>query len=71
MGSLHIQNVPDELMERLQRLAEAANISIDVVVIRGLDAVTRRADNAALLATLSDLDIPPATIVDDIQADRR
>jgi plasmid stability protein len=71
MRTLHIRNVPDEVMERLERLARAANTSVTAVAIRELDAATRRVDNAALVATLPDLNIPAATIVEHLQADRR
>lgn len=41
------------------------------VAIRELDAATRRVDNAALIATLPDLDIPTETIVEQLKSDRR
>lgn len=71
MRTLHIRNVPDEVMDRLERLARAANTSVTAVAIRELDAATRRVDNAALVATLPDLKIPAETIVKHVQADRR
>lgn len=71
MRTLHIRNVPDEVMDRLERLAHATNSSVTAVAIRELDASTRRVDNAALLATLPDLDIPVTNIVADVDADRR
>ncbi|MFA5712312.1 antitoxin [Mycolicibacterium sp.] len=71
MRALHLRNVPDDVMDRLERMARAANTSVTAVAIRELDAATRRVDNAALLATLPDLGIPPADIVEYIEADRR
>ncbi len=59
MRTLHLRNVPDDVMERLERMARAASTSVTAVAIRELDAATRRVDNAALLATLPDLDIRP------------
>ncbi len=71
MRTLHIRNVPDDVMDRLERLARAANTSVTAVAIRELDTATRRVDNAALVATLPDLNVPAATIVEHVQADRR
>jgi plasmid stability protein len=71
MRTLHIRNVPDEVMNRLEILARAANTSVTAVAIRELDAATRRVDNAALIASLPDLHIPTAAIVEYVQADRR
>jgi hypothetical protein len=71
MRTLHIRNVPDDVMDRLERLARAGNMSVTAVAIRELDAATRRVDNAALVATLPDLKIPVDDIVGHIQADRR
>ena len=71
MRTLHLRNVPDEVMDRLERMARAASTSVTAVAIRELDAATRRVDNAALLATLPDLDIPTETIVEQLQSDRR
>lgn len=71
MGSLYIRNVPDEVLDRLHRLAQAAKMSVNAVAIRELDASTRRVDNAALLAPLQDLPISTEAIVGDVQTDRR
>ena len=69
--TLHLRNVPDEVMDRLERMARAASTSVTAVAIRELDAATRRVDNAALIATLPDLDIPTETIVEQLKSDRR
>lgn len=69
--TLHLRNVPDEVMNRLERMARAASTSVTAVAIRELDAATRRVDNAALVATLPDLDIPAATIVEQLESERR
>jgi hypothetical protein len=47
MRTLHLRNVPDDVMNRLERLARAASTSVTAVAIRELDAATRRVDNAA------------------------
>src|SRR6476469_8330012 len=69
--TLHLRNVPDEVMDRLERMARAASTSVTAVAIRELDAATRRVDNAALIATLPDLGIPPHTIVEQLEYERR
>ncbi|GCB01043.1 antitoxin [Mycolicibacterium sp. NCC-Tsukiji] len=71
MRSLQIRNVPDDLMERLEQLARASNTSVEAVAIGELDLATRRVDNAALLATLSDLSNPTEAIVEHVRASRR
>jgi len=71
MRTLHLHNVPDDVMNRLERLALAASTSVTAVAIRELDTATRRVDNAALIATLPDLNIAADAIVDHTDADRR
>jgi hypothetical protein len=71
MRTLHLRNVPDDVMDRLERLARAAGTSVTAAAIRELDAATRRVDNAALLASLPDLKIPVEAIVKQIDAHRR
>lgn len=71
MRTLHLRNVPDEVMERLEKMARAASTSVTAAAIRELDASTRRVDNAALIATLPDLDIPAESIVKHREPDRR
>jgi hypothetical protein len=69
--TLHLRNVPEDVMNRLERMARAAHTSVTAVAIRELDAATRRVDNAALIATLPDLDIPTDSIVEQLEAERR
>jgi hypothetical protein len=71
MRTLYIRNVPDEVMDRLERLAKAANMSVTAVAIRELDAVTRRADNGQLIGELPDLGVSPDTITDHLHTERR
>jgi hypothetical protein len=71
MRTLHLRNVPDEVMDRLERLARAASTSVTAVAIRELDAATRRVDNPSLVATLPDLAISTEAIVGSVDADRR
>lgn len=69
--TLHLRNVPDDIVDRLERMARAASTSVTAVAIRELDAATRRVDNAALIATLPDLDIAAETIVEQLDSERR
>ncbi len=69
--TLYLRNVPNDVMDRLERMARAASTSVTAIAIRELDAATKRVDNAALLATLPDLGVPTAQIVEDLEADRR
>jgi hypothetical protein len=71
MRTLRLRNVPDDVMDRLERLAHAAGTSVAATAIRELDAATRRVDNAVLLASLPDLNVPLQTIVEQVDADRR
>jgi len=70
MRTLYLRNVPDEVLDRLEKLARDSKMSVTAVAIRELDAATRRVDNAALVATLPDLRVPAASIVQSVHADR-
>lgn len=70
MKTLYLRNVPDEVVRRLQRLAEADATSVGAVAVRELTEVSRRADNPALLAQLPDLAVDVASIADDLDSER-
>jgi len=70
MRTLYLRNVPDEVVERLERLAAADATSVNAVAVRELAAVSRRADNAALLGALPDLGIDAGTIVAELETAR-
>jgi len=70
MATLYLRNVPDDVVKRLQRLADRDGTSLSAVAVRELAAVSRRADNAALLGALPDLGIDPAELVRDLDAGR-
>jgi hypothetical protein len=65
-----LRNVPDDVVERLERLADRNASSLSAFVVRELTDLSRRADNAALLGALPDLDVDPADIVAALDADR-
>ncbi len=69
--TLYIRNVPDDVAERLERLASGEGISVNAFVVRELREAARRADNAELLAALPDFGITPAAAAADIAEGRR
>jgi plasmid stability protein len=70
MRTLYLRNVPDDVVERLQRLAARDATSVAAVAVRELSEVSRRADNAALLGALPDLGVDTRTILEDLEAGR-
>jgi plasmid stability protein len=70
MRTLYLRNVPDDVVERLERLAARDGSSVSAVATRELAEVSRRADNPALLGALPDLDITTETIVAELDAGR-
>ncbi len=70
MKTLYLRNVPDEVVERLKILAARDGTSVGAVAVRELAEVSRRANNAALLAALPDLDVPTEDIVAGLDAER-
>lgn len=68
--TLYLRNVPDDVVRRLERLAERDATSVGAVAVRELSEVSRRADNPALLGALPDLDIDVSAIVDDLDRER-
>lgn len=70
MKSLYLRNVPDDVVERLERLAALDATSVSAVAVRELSEVTRRADNAALLGGLPDLGVSVSSILDELDAGR-
>ncbi|MCB0974047.1 MAG: antitoxin [Actinobacteria bacterium] len=70
MKTLHLRNVPDDVVERSERLAALDATSVSAVAVRELSEVTRRADNAALLGALPDLGVSVSSILDELDAGR-
>jgi plasmid stability protein len=70
MRTLYLRNVPDDVVERLERLAARQGTSVSAVALRELAEASRRADNPRLLAALPDHDIDPVDIVEGLDADR-
>jgi plasmid stability protein len=70
MRTLYLRNVPDDVVERLERLAALASMSVGAVAVRELAQASLRADNPALLGALPSLGVDVATILDDVGAGR-
>jgi hypothetical protein len=70
MRTIYLRNVPDEVVERLERLAARDRMSVAAVAVRELEEVSRRVDNPVLLRTLPDLDVDPVAVVADVDAGR-
>jgi hypothetical protein len=70
MRTLYLRNVPDEVVERLDRLAARAGLPVSVFAVRELAEASRRADNATLLDSLPDLDVPTKVILAALAAER-
>lgn len=70
MRTLYLRNVPDEVGERLERMAAREGMSVSAFAVRQLANIARRDDNPALLADLPDLEISAAAIVDHVEAGR-
>lgn len=70
MRTLYLRNVPDDVVERLERLAARDATSVGAVAVRELAEVTRRADNPSLLGSLPDLGVGVSEIVKNVAAGR-
>jgi hypothetical protein len=73
MRTLYLRNVPDEVVDRLERLAAREGKSLSALAVSELSEVSRRADNEALLGALPDLGVAVATVLgslDDGRAER-
>jgi hypothetical protein len=70
MRTLYLRNVPEDVVERLERLAARDATSVGAVAVRELADVSRRADNPALLGTLPDVGVDVTAIVADVDDGR-
>lgn len=70
MRTLYLRNVPDDVVRRLQRLADRDGTSVGAVAVRELADVSRRADNPALVGGLEDLGADTQDIVDGLEQER-
>ena len=70
MKILYLRNVPDDVSERLASLAARERLSVASFAVRELTEASRRADNAALLGELADLDLSAHDVIADLDAAR-
>jgi hypothetical protein len=70
MRTLYLRNVPDEVVDRLERLAALDATSVSAVAVRELAEASRRVENPALLGQLPDLEIDLTTIVQGLDSER-
>jgi len=70
MRTLYLRNVPDDVVERLERLAARDATSVSAIAVRELARASRRADNPALLGALPDLGVETDAIVADLDEGR-
>ncbi len=70
MATLYLRNVPDEVGERLGRLAAREGMSVSAFAVKELSRLSRRADNPALLSALPDLDVAAGSVVRDLDEGR-
>lgn len=68
--TLYLRNVPDDVAERLDRLAKQMGMSTSAFAVRELSALSRRADNAAILDSLPSVPISTEEVVAAIHAGR-
>jgi hypothetical protein len=71
MKTVYLRNVPDDVVERLERLAARERVSLNTLALRELAEASRRADNADLLSALPDLGVDVAEIVDAIDREKK
>jgi hypothetical protein len=70
MKTLYLRNVPDDVVDRLERLAKRERISVSAVAVRELAEASRRVDNVDLLGALPDLNVDVGQLVADVDAER-
>lgn len=70
MPTLHLRNVPEDVVGRLERMAARDGVSVNEVAVRELAAASRRVNNAALLAELPDQPVEVTTLLADRDAGR-
>lgn len=70
MKTLYLRNAPDDVVLRLQQLADRDGTSVGAVAVRELSDVSRRADNPALIGELPDLRVDVLAIVEGVEQER-
>ena len=68
--TLYIRHVPDDVAERLEKLAARAGLPLSTFALQELSEAARRADNAELLNALPSLAIERASILEALAESR-
>jgi hypothetical protein len=68
--TLYIRHVPDEVAERLEKLASRAGVPLSTFALQELSETAKRADNAQLLGALPSAAIEPTTILEALRQSR-
>ncbi len=66
-----MRNVPDEVVERIEQLAAREGLSVNAVVVKELQGLARRTQNAEIFDSMPDTDITTDEILAAIDAGRR
>ena len=69
MRTLYLQNVPDDVVERLERIADRADISVGDLAVRELTASSRRTD-APVVVAAPEAPSERSDVLADLQAAR-
>jgi hypothetical protein len=70
MRTLYLRNVPDDVLDRLERLAARDATSVSAVAVRELADVSRRVENPALIGSLPNFSVDVSVIVDEVDSGR-
>ncbi len=72
MATLHIRNVPDELHERLRRIARKTNGTMRGIVLAALEKELERSEWRERMANrpVVDLGVPAARLIEEARAER-
>ena len=70
MKTLYLRNVPDDVVRRLQLLADRDGTSLGAIAVRELSDVSRRADNPALVGELPDHGVDASEVVEAVGLER-
>lgn len=70
MRTLYLRNVPDDVADRLERLATRAGMSLSAFTVKELSEASRRADNEAVLDGLPNVDVDTSDIIEALDDSR-
>jgi hypothetical protein len=68
--TLYIRHVPDDVAERLERLASRAGLPLSTFALQELSETARRADNAELLQVLPSAQLESGEILEALRQSR-